>query len=368
MALDENLCEIFRNNDIEPRIEFSLSELNKDDETLLDAIFPQKEESLRDLFKTRPFTGEIDLQEKITKEKSNKEKDKDEAKEIPEYFTLSKIKDLISSKLPTEIIEELNQDVFLEKNIQKVESEMNDQVLLGKKRKKKEKLIFNEEDKKDIGRKKKDDNSTRKHSKYCGDNIIKKIKLKLLEGFRKFVNKVINETLDKNKLIEYNKILRDNHKNDEKFEDLLKMIDYKYIDRLNKRMDLSILYMPFKELFSKNISPRYSKLKPDSNKIIIEKLSKEESDKTNIAFVLNMKLKDWMDIFTYKKGFNSIIDFGYENLDELSQYFEYEDNLILNIYRKTKNDNYLLYFMIYLYNYERWFSLKVGRTRSSKNI
>ena len=202
MALDENLCEIFRNNDIEPRIEFSLSELNKDDETLLDAIFPQKEESLRDLFKTRPFTGEIDLQEKITKEKSNKEKDKDEAQEIPEYFTLSKIKDLISSKLPTEIIEELNQDVFLEKNLQKVESEMNDQILLGKKRKKKEKLIFNEEDKKDIGRKKKEDNSTRKHNKFCGDNIIKQIKLKLLEGFLKFANKIINETLDKNKLIE----------------------------------------------------------------------------------------------------------------------------------------------------------------------
>ena len=368
MALDENLCEIFRNNDIEPRIEFSLSELNKDDETLLDAIFPQKEESLRDLFKTRPFTGEIDLQEKITKEKSNKEKDKDEAKEIPEYFTLSKIKDLISSKLPTEIIEELNQDVFLEKNLQKVESEMNDQVLLGKKRKKKEKLIFNEEDKKDIGRKKKEDNSTRKHNKFCGDNIIKKIKLKLLEGFLKFTNKIINDTLDKNKLIEYNKILRDNHKNDENFEDLLKMIDYKYIDRLNKRMDLSILYMPFKELLSKNISPRYSKLKPDSNKIIIEKLLQEECDKTKIAFVLNMKLIDWIDIFTYKKGFNSIINLDYENLGDLSHYFEYADNLILNIYRKNENDNYLLYFIIHLYNYERWFLLKVGRTRTLKNI
>ena len=309
MASDENLCDIFRNNDIRARDEFSLSELNKDDVTLLDAIFPQKEESLRDLFKTRPFTGEIDLQEKINKEKSNKEKkkDKDKVKQIPEYFALSKIKDLISSKLPTEIIEELNKGVFLEKNIQQVESEMNDQVLLGKKRKKKEKLIFNEEDKKDIGRKKKEDNSTRKHNKFCGDNIIKKIKLKLLEGFLKFENKIINETLDKIKLIEYNKILRDNHKNDEKFEDLLKMIDYKYIDRLDKRMDLSILYMPFKELFSKNISPRYSKLKPDSNKIIIEKLLQEECDKTNIAFVLNMKLIDWMDIFTYKKGFNSII-------------------------------------------------------------
>ena len=146
------------------------------------------------------------------------------------------------------------------------------------------------------------------------------------------------------------------------------MIDYKYIDRLNKRMDLSILNMPFKELFSKNISPRYSKLKPDSNKIIIEKLLQEECDKTNIAFVLNMKLIDWMDIFTYKKGFNSIINLDYENLGDLSHYFEYADNLILNIYIKNENDNYLLYFIIHLYNYERWFLLKVGRTRTLKNI
>ena len=117
MALDENLCDIFRNNDISARDEFSLSELNKDDVTLLDAIFPQKEESLRDLFKTRPFTGEIDLQEKINKEKSNKEKkkDKDKVKQIPEYFALSKIKDLISSKLPTEIIEEHNKTFFWRK-------------------------------------------------------------------------------------------------------------------------------------------------------------------------------------------------------------------------------------------------------------
>ena len=320
-------------------------------------------------FKTKLFTNEIEYlpkSEEITKQESNKEKD--EVKEIPEYFTLSKIKELLNSKLPPEIDKELNQKVFLEQNIQQIESEIDDQVLLGNKRRKKNKLIFNEENKKYIGRKKKADNSTRKHSKYCGDNIIKKIKLKFLEGFLKFVNKVINETLNQNKLIKYNTILRNHYKKNDKFKDLLKIINYKYIDRLNKKIDLSILYMPFKELFSKNISPRYSKLKPDSNKIIIEKLLQEECDKTNIAFVLNMKLIDWMDIFTYKKGFNSIINLDYENLGDLSHYFEYADNLILNIYRKNENDNYLLYFIIHLYNYERWFLLKVGRTRTLKNI
>ena len=79
-----------------------------------------------------------------------------------------------------------------------------------------------------------------------------------------------------------------------------------------------------------------------------------------------MKFKDWIDVFTYKKGFNSIINFEEKNSDNLTQHFEYADNLIVNIHKNTPNDNYLLYFLIYLYNYERWFCLKVGRTRTSK--
>ena len=124
--------------------------------------------------------------------------------------------------------------------------------------------------------------------------------------------------------------------------------------------------MPFKELFSKDISPIFSKLKRDSNKIIIEKLLQEENDKENIAFVLNMRFKDWIDIFTFKKEFRSIFNFHDGNFDNLVENFEYVDKLILDIYRKNPKDYYLLYYMIYLYNYERWFCLKTGRNRISK--
>ena len=57
-------------------------------------------------------------------------------------------------------------------------------------------MKFDVDGKKDTSRKKKEDILERKHNKYCGDNIIKKIKLKLLEGLLKFVNKVINERLN----------------------------------------------------------------------------------------------------------------------------------------------------------------------------
>ena len=358
LSFDQNSSHIFKNNDNESELDFTLS-VSYDNENIFS---PKKEDSLSDMLKTKPSSKDMELytkQENLNKLESQKEIDLD--KQIPpDYFDLKKIKDLLIGKLPNDIVKELDCKIFQENNIINVESNMNDITLIGKKRKKSDQKEHDE------GKNEKKENSEPKHSKYSGDNIIKKIKLKFLEGFLKFVNKVINGTLDRTKLIKYNKILRPFKANNEKCEDLLKIMNYKNIRRLNKNIDLSILYMPFKELFSKDISPIFSKLKRDSNKIIIEKLLQEENDKENIAFVLNMRFKDWIDIFTFKKEFSSIINIYGGNYNNLVEYFEYVDKLVLDIYRKNPKDYYLLYYMIYLYNYERWFCLKTGRNRISK--
>ena len=97
----------------------------------------------------------------------------------PEYFALTKIKEFISPKLAPKIIKELEQKIFDETNIEKIESEKEVQILIGQKRKKKKrkknKLKFDIDEKKDTARKKKEDILERKHNKYCGDNIIKKL-------------------------------------------------------------------------------------------------------------------------------------------------------------------------------------------------
>ena len=80
---------------------------------------------------------------------------------------------------------------------------------------------------------------------------------------------------------------------------------------------------------------------------------------------MNLKFKDWIDIFTYKKDFNSILKLDKRNALNFSKYIEYADKLILDIYKKNRNDNYVLYFLVYLYNYERWFTVKRGRNRVS---
>ena len=271
-------------------------------------------------------------------------------------------------KLSSNTKDALNKNMFTEQNFEIVESNLSEPKLIGRKRKKKSKLKLSKDNKSEITKKKREETSFKKHDKYHGDNIIKKIKIKLFESFLKFVNIVINENLEESKLIKLNKFLRPLLKKIKIFESLLKIIDYKYIDRLNKKFDIEILQMKFKEIFSKDISPKYSKLKPESNREIINNLINEEKDNLKIQFVLNMKFKDYLDVFIYKKQFNNLPDYEEEKVGTVEKNFEYMDKLILDIYRENPDDNYLLYFIIYLYNYERYFHLKRERTRKTNKI
>ena len=352
-------------NLIDHEMNFSTNIFHENEDLCLNDIF-NNEDKLFELLKTEQIIDKIKSinQIDIATISESQKKTVNYLGDPPDYFSLDKIKELLNSKLPNELSKELAQNIFTEDNIEKVESNINDQKLLGKKKKKKNKDISKEGENKDEEKRKKEECSKRKHDKFCGDNIIKKIKFKLFESFLKFVNKVINETLDKTKLVKYCRVLRPSNKNNDNLENLLKMIDYQYIVRINKKLDLEILNMPFKEFFSKDISPMYSKLESNSNKVIIHKLLEEEYENKSIYFALNMIFKDWLDIFLYKKNFDSIFNFENEVIKNIKKNFEYIDEIIIDI--NEKDNYYLLYFMIYLYNYERWFCLKRGRNRISK--
>ena len=289
---------------------------------------------------------------------------------IPVHYTFDKIKDIIQSlSIPSEV----KNSIVLDYNLNKIDKVMsNNSFLAKKKRRKKGKIKFsdykNSENQK--GRKKQDDFSRRKHDRNAADNIIKKIKLKFIEYSLKFINNVLNSYLNKSKLVEYNNFLRQarKYKDDEDKENLIKILDYKFIDKLKKETDLSLLEMPLKDLFSKNISPKYTTLQPDSNKKIIEKIVKEEKDNVNIIFALNLTFEEWIDIFTYKKKLSSIQNFDEEKMKGLNDQLYMVDHLIIEMYDKKYDHNYLSYFLSYVYNYKRWFILKKGRNRISNKI
>lgn len=287
---------------------------------------------------------------------------------LPEFYTLKKIKDLLHERLSNDILKLFKKSSFENENLEKIEISISDKALLCKKRKKKSKRIPKEKERQILGRKVKDDFSIRKHNKYSSDNIIKKIKRELFECFLKFVNKIINENLDSIKKAKYRANLRpiEKRSRQNKNENLLKIINYKYIDRLNKKIDLSLLNMPFKELFSKEVSPRFSNVKPDSNKIVIKQLLEEERDNDNIIFALNLKFKDWLDVFSYKKEINSLQNFNNEKMKNIIDSFEYINSIISDIYKTNRDNNYINYYLLYLYNYERWFLIKKDRIRKNK--
>ena len=217
------------------------------------------------------------------------------------------------------------------------------------------------------------------HNKMSPDNIVKKIKASIFNFILAFLNNIINLSDESYRL--YN-------------VELLKL-DYKYVKTLKKEQEIELLNMTLKDIFSKDISPKYkSKFHKNYNKQIIENVlkkfnsdgnkndenkenknkddkNKENKDKT-ILFVFNMTLRDWLDIFTHKKTLKSIISecdgVDVNNIDfgKIEKCWVGIDDLLNNIKKKNDDGNYMIYFIICLYNYERWFYLKRTRNNNKK--
>ena len=203
------------------------------------------------------------------------------------------------------------------------------------------------------GRKKKDDPTKRNHNRFTDDNIMKKIKSKYFEKIIEFVNNILHNYFN----------------NDEDKETIcLKYLSYQYINKMKKDDDIKLLEMPLKEIYSLDISPRYSKFSSDANKKLIDSLEKKDNE--IIQFAFNLKFKEWINLFTLKKDARDFV------LNE-SIANEIESNMpkmidlineIMDEEKKNKdNDAYLSNFVFYMYNYEAWFLNKRGRKTYTKN-
>ena len=197
------------------------------------------------------------------------------------------------------------------------------------------------------GRKTNKINNIKEHSKMCPDNIIKKIKAKLFQYVIDSINNLLN-----------------------KKENILLKLDYRFINRLNREQDLKYLKMTLKDLLSKDISPKYFPISgKDYNKNKIEYILKYEANDT-IKFIFSITLADWLDIFTLKKTVRQIVE-KYDCFEENIDYAKIKKSFIgieqlLNKISDNNSEEYFTLFVFYIYNYERWFYIKHGRSRSPK--
>ena len=280
-------------------------------------------------------------------------------RELPPHYFYFIIKEKIFPKL--KIKKEIKESFILNENLLNLEKAISDNTYFSKKTRKRGLLKPKEDLKKKRGRKKIDDHSNSNHNKESQDNIIKKIKSKLFEYLLKFINSLLNIIL-KNNLKYFN---HNENKREEK-EQLIKKIEYKKIvDDTQRKNNLKFLKMPLKDLFSNNISPKYSTKNKNLNKNIINELLTKEKDNEIIMFVLNMTFGDWLDIFIYKKELSELKLFNIDNykIKIISDSFERIDKLLDEIYNLNFGNNYFSSFVYLIYNYERWFFIKQGRKR-----
>lgn len=142
-----------------------------------------------------------------------------------------------------------------------------------------------------------------KHDKFSDDNLIRKTKHLVLNSVMEFINKKIYSIYDgkignnicKKEILSLNKKQKSNSN-----------INYNRIF-VNKKIS---------DIFSDNISSRYSNFLPEHNKLLIEKLRKEEDENKKVYFnkLFDLTFKECLSHFN-----------GQNNIEELEGMKRFED-------------------------------------------
>ena len=194
-------------------------------------------------------------------------------------------------------------------------------------------------------RKRKIDLSIRAHNKFSYDNIIKKNKAILFNNLIAFCNNILES---------------------ENINVKLKKINYKYVNKLDKKNELELFEMTIKQVISKEISSKYTSLNPDYNKEKIAQILEERKDNEFLKSLFKMPYRQWIDIFILKlnninyKNDKSLVGLDAENFKKIEENMPKISEVLINI--NSKYDiKYLHSFLSCLYNYEQWFLIKRNR-------
>ena len=188
--------------------------------------------------------------------------------------------------------------------------------------------------KKALGRKRKNSEEKGIHNKYCEDNILRKIKSTILLHLLEFLNSVIYNI--------YNgKIGKGLFK-----KELKKLNQSQIVDMKNNQLFLN---KTLKEIFSDEISTKYSNFPGNQNKKIIEGLLNEKDLEKRNKFQSLFSLT-FLDCLEHFRGTKTLTDLeGFEKYDnheekfwddkEYLRLFKYYISNFENIIRKKKHRN-----------------------------
>ena len=302
-----------------------------------------------------------ELYDKKQKTKAIFEVKKEEINEIPEvikdikelppkYFSDNSINDIIKQ---FNISDKMKFDLLLNTNIENNDIDKIKSVL--------------ESDK--IKRTKKNSDIS-----YRSDNILSKIINLINLSLLNFINKLIRSLYSKEeikKILEQLNLLKKISEKD--LKEVIKNNDYEFRYELTKKDEkLKLLNWTLKDYFSTNISSKF-KYPINYNKLVIEKILEEKTNKDIFEFILNdLLIIDWLEIFLYKKDLSELKKFNLLNddkKDKIEKNLERIDKYINDKYinKYFKNDkNYYHCFILIIYNLKRYLINKEARNRNKK--
>ena len=297
-----------------------------------------------------------ELYDKKQKTKAIFEVKKEEISEIPEvikdikelppkYFSDNSINDIIKQ---FNISDKMKFDLLLNTNIENNDIEKIKSVL--------------ESDK--IKRTKKNSDIS-----YRSDNILSKIINLINLSLLNFINKLIRSLYSKEeikKILEQLNLLKKISEKD--LKEVIKNNDYEFRYELTKKDEkLKLLNWTLKDYFSTNISSKF-KYPINYNKLVIEKILEEKTNKDIFEFILNdLLIIDWLEIFLYKKDLSELKKFNLLNDDKKDKIEKNLERVDKYINKYFKNDkNYYHCFILIIYNLKRYLINKEARNRNKK--
>ena len=228
-----------------------------------------------------------------------------------------------------------------------------------------EKIAFKVENGQILGIKRNDDSIESNRRKSKSDNIIKKIKNRIIDFLLSFVNKLINSLYSKDKI---NQILSKLNLPliKSQNEDVLKKIDHKIVaNHTNKSYNLKFLSFKLKDLLSKMNSERYS-IPDNYNELIISELLKDDENKDIFNFVFNeIDIEACLQIFTYQKELECYMKNSLANEEheiKIKENMIRIDEYLMKYLNSEKDDKKIYYhcFLLLLYNFRIYLSNKKG--------
>lgn len=360
------------NNNLGDRVDIHF---NSDDEDFVDCnqrkgnLFTNELSNIKDNLYIPLFTNAINSNNNSNKEanlaelcdKKQKTKDifevkKEEITEIPKvikdikelppkYFSENSINDIIKQ---INICGEMQFELLLNTNIENNDIKKIKSVL--------------ESDK--IKRVKKNSDIS-----YRSDSILSKIINLINLSLLNFINKLIRSLYSKEeikKILEQLNLLKKISEKD--LKEVIKNNDYEFRYELTKKDEkLKLLNWTLKDYFSTNISSKF-KYPINYNKLVIEKILEEKTNKDIFEFILNdLLIIDWLEIFLYKKDLSELKKFSLLNDDKKDKIEKNLERVDKYINKYFKNDkNYYHCFILIIYNLKRYLINKEARNRNKK--